>query len=58
MAENNLVKRVENIERRLYMLEELFEKKRRDDNDLLSNLDESNFCEDFLKKIFNGGGTV
>ena len=58
MMSNSLIKRIEIIEERLKSLEDNFEKKRRDDNDLLSNLDESNFCEDFLKKIFDGGGTV
>lgn len=44
-------KKINDLQRRLSSLEEKFEKKRRDDNDLLSNLDESNFCEEFLKKL-------
>lgn len=41
----------ESLERRVSELEDLFEKKRRDDNDLLSHLDETNFSEEFLKRL-------
>ena len=46
--------KIEELERRISELEELFEKKRRDDNDILSNLDETNFSEEFLKRIRSG----
>ena len=46
--------KIEELERRISELEELFEKKRRDDNDILSNLDETNFSDEFLKLIRSG----
>lgn len=49
----NLKDRVDRLEKRIEILENLFEKKRRTDDDLISNLDESNFTEEFLKKILN-----
>lgn len=57
MSSNDYTRRISELEERVKRLEDNFEKKRRDDNDLLYNLDESNFSEDFLKKI-SGGGAV
>ena len=50
----DISKALNELERRITILEDTLEKKRRDDNDLLYNLDESNFSEGFLKKLKEG----
>lgn len=54
MTMYDISKALNELERRITILEDTLEKKRRDDNDLLYNLDESNFSEGFLKKVKGG----
>lgn len=54
MDNETLMRRIISIEERLAFLEVQLEKKRREDNDILYNLDEGNFTEAFLKKILGG----
>ena len=54
MTMYDISKALNELERRITILEDTLEKKRRDDNDLLYNLDESNFSENFLKKLKEG----
>lgn len=48
---NDYEKQIKDLSTRLALLEENFEKMRRDLNDTLFNLEEENFTPEFLKKI-------